>query len=116
MEPQPTCQPERGELLARLLPELTAELRALILAGDEPQLAGEVERLRVIDRCRCGDSFCATLYTAPQPKGSYGPSHRNVVLDPATGMIVLDVVDERIVCIEILYCDELQRRIHHLFP
>ena len=29
MEPQPTCAPERGELLARLLSELTAELRTL---------------------------------------------------------------------------------------
>ena len=116
MEPQPTCEPERGELLARVLPELAAELRALLLSGDESHLAGEEEHLRVIDRCRCDDWFCATLYTAPKPDGSYGPTHRNIVLDPATGMIVLDVVDERIVCVEILYRRELRSRILRLLP
>ncbi|MBN8733644.1 MAG: hypothetical protein J0L64_24130 [Acidobacteria bacterium] len=98
------------------MPELAAELRALLLASDDSHLAGQVEHLRVIDRCRCGDSFCATLYTAPIPEGSYGPTHRNVVLDPAAGMIVLDVVEERIVCVEILYRDELRSQILHLLP
>lgn len=116
MELHQTCEPERGELLARLLPELAAQLRALLLTGEDSHLAGEVELLRVIDRCRCGDWFCATLYTAPKPDGSYGPTHRNVVLDPANGMIVLDVVDERIVCVEILYRDDLRSRILRLLP
>lgn len=107
---------ESGELLSRLLPEFAGELHALILASEEPQLAFQVESLRVLDRCRCGDSFCATLYTAPKPDGSYGPTHRNVVLDPANGMIVLDVVDERIVCVEILYRDDLRSRILRLLP
>ena len=37
-------------------------------------------------------------------------------LDPVTGMIVLDVVDGRIVCVEILYRDELRSRILRLLP
>jgi hypothetical protein len=34
--------------------------------------------------------MCATFYTLPKPKGYFGPSHRNAVLTPEEGMLILD--------------------------
>jgi hypothetical protein len=87
----------------------------LTTAG-EPALAESVPRLRVVDRCRCGDDFCSTLYTAPPPEGAYGPSHRNIDLEPEDGMVILDVVEEKIVCIEVLFRDAFRERVLELLP
>ena len=46
--------------------------------------------------------FCQSFYTAPRPDAGYGPGHRNVCLDPRRGMLVLDVVDGRIMFVEVL--------------
>jgi len=65
----------------------------------------------VIDHCRCGDDFCATFDTQPPPAGAYGPSHRNVALDPEEGMLILDVVDEHIACVEVLSNEPFRQRL-----
>lgn len=103
-------------LLAEVFPELAAELQQRLSATGEPALAESVPRLRVVDRCRCGDDFCATLYTASRPKGAYGPSHRNIDLAPDHGMIILDVVEERIACIEVLFRDVFRGRVLEVLP
>jgi hypothetical protein len=103
-------------LLSDVFPELANELRQRLIAVGEPALAESVARLRLIDRCRCGDDFCATFYTAPPPRGAYGPSHRNIDLDPDDGMIILDVVDEQIACVEVLYRNPVRRRLLELCP
>jgi hypothetical protein len=48
--------------------------------------------------------------------GSYGPKHRNVELEPARGMIILDVVDENIVQVEVLYRDDVRAELRLLLP
>ena len=94
--------------LTKEFPELSLELSELLNRAGEEELAGTVAGLNVLDRCRCGDDFCATMYTAPRPRGAWGKGHRNVSLHPKTGFLILDVLHERIVEIEVLYLDEVR--------
>lgn len=103
-------------LVADKFPELSEELLTLMHDLGEAQLVQQVPELRLVDRCRCGDDFCATIYTEPKPEKAYGPSHRNVPLMPAKGMIILDVVEEKIACIEILYRDEIRKKLLSVLP
>jgi hypothetical protein len=85
-------------------PVLTRQLRDALVAADEQALAGQVDDLVVVAECGCGDDFCQSFSTAPKPVGAYGPGLRNVMLDaPWAGMLVLDVVEERIVFVEVLH-------------
>jgi hypothetical protein len=70
----------------------------------------------MIDRCRCGDDFCGTFYVLPKPDGAFGPGHRNVALTPKEGMLILDVVTDKIAAIEVLYRDEIRKRLLFEFP
>ena len=103
-------------LLVESIPTFAVELTELLLASDQPELARQVSELSLIDRCRCGDSFCSTFYTEPPPRGSYGPKHRNVVLEPPKGMIVLDVIEQRIVCVEVLHREDVRTHLVAVCP
>jgi hypothetical protein len=84
-------------------PVLAGQLREALLAGGEPDLASTMAALEVVDPCGCGDVFCQIFYTAPKPDGAYGPGHRNVALvAPWAGMLILDVVGDKIVFVEVL--------------
>ena len=97
-------------------PQLLEEIRRLLNETNASQIAAQLESLVIVDRCRCGDDFCATFYTAPKPAGRYGKGHRSVSLEPAKGMIVLDVIDEKVVQIEVLYRDEIREKLHKMMP
>lgn len=103
-------------LLTEVLPELAQELETLLAAEGELELAAQVSQLCVVDRCRCRDNFCATFYTVPRPNGSWRDGHRNVVLGPDSGMLILDVVEERVACVEVLYRNEIRRRLDEILP
>jgi len=103
-------------LLSDVMPSLVTELEQLLLAEGEPELSAQVRDLRIVDRCRCGDDFCATFYTEPPPKVSYGIGHRNIALTPKDGMIILDVVGPKIACVEVLYRDEIQKALQAVLP
>ncbi len=107
---------EKIPLLREALPDFSIELKQLLVRAGRRGLAEQIEELSVFDRCRCGDSFCGTFYTAPKPNGSYGPKHENVNLDAEKGMIILDVVDGDIQCVEVLYRDEIRSRLQDLLP
>lgn len=104
------------KLLIELFPELAAELEQLLVEQGESDLARQVSSLSVIERCHCGDDFCGMFYVLPKPKGAYGPGHRNVSLDPKQGMLILDVVAERIAAVEVLYRDAIRQRLITEFP
>ena len=106
----------RPRLLQESLPDLADELTALLRNRNERELVEQIPHLRLVDRCRCGDDFCATLYTAPKPKGAYEPDHETLSLDPSSGELILDLVRRKIVCIEILFRDDLRNRVLQLFP
>jgi len=102
-------------LLSEAIPDLAQELQRL-LSPDHADLATQVPTLRIVDRCRCGDDFCAMFYTAPPPDGAYGPGHENVALDVDRGMMILDVVDRRIMSVEVLDRPEVRSLIERIVP
>ena len=99
-----------------IAPEFAEELAALLLADGEPGLAEQVLAAQVVARCRCEDDFCASFYTAPPPRGAYGPGLESVPLDPEVGMVVLDVVDGRLRQVEVLHHDAFRRVLHATLP
>ena len=101
--------------LQEVLPDLAHELTALLQDMAEPDLVRQIPQLLLVDRCCCGDDFCATFYTAPKPNGAYGPTHETISLNPSTGEMILDLVDRNIVCVEILFRDEIRKKIVKLF-
>ncbi len=103
-------------LLQQYLPDFSVELQRLLVQAGRPDLANQINELTMQDRCRCGDSFCGTFYTGPKPKGSYGSGHENVVLKPDEGMVILDVVNDGIKCVEVLYRDEIRSKLQELLP
>ncbi|MGA3371054.1 MAG: hypothetical protein ABSC48_04765 [Terracidiphilus sp.] len=103
-------------MLADVLQEFARELEALLTAQSESELASQICGLKIVDRCRCGDDFCATFYTQPKPKGSYGPNHKCVEVTPQEGMIILDVVDGKIMKIEVLFRDEIRHQLDVIQP
>jgi hypothetical protein len=103
-------------LLLDVLPSLAEELRTLLVEQNEPELAAQIPGLRIVDRCLCGDDFCATFYVRPKPTGAYGPDHRNVALTPKEGMLILDVVGEKIAGVEVLYRDDIRKAVESIVP
>ena len=106
----------KSTLFQEALSELANEMSLLLKKKGETKLAEQIPSLQIVDRCRCEDDFCATIYTAPKPKGAWGPSHESIPLDPAQGYLILDVVDKKIVCIEVLYREDIRKKVLHLFP
>jgi hypothetical protein len=104
------------ELLVDIFPELSVELVDLLRVSGEHTLAEQIPRLHVLDRCRCGDDFCATFYTQPQPTGTYGPGLRTVALKPSAGYLIVDVLDGSVATVEVLYRDEIRRKLLTKFP
>ncbi len=102
--------------LAESFPDLSAEFQQLLSRKGEPVLADSVSKLRIVDRCRCGDDFCASIYTEPKPTGRQGPTPRNIDLEPGKGMIILDIVEVRIHQVEVLYRDEIRNRLQIFLP
>jgi hypothetical protein len=107
---------ETPKPLVDAFPLLSEELQQLLVQKGESELAAQVPGLAILERCRCGDDFCATFYVQPKPKGAYGPGHRNVSLEPQQGMLILDIVDDKIACVEVLYRDEIRRKLLVEFP
>jgi hypothetical protein len=102
--------------LVSIFPELAAELQRLLADRGESKLAEQVPGLPLIDRCRCNDDFCGMFYVLPKPVGAYGPGHRNVALAPREGMLILDVVADKIAAVEVLYRDEVRKKLLAEFP
>lgn len=97
--------------MREVYPELVAELARLLEAEGERHLAICAHDLRLVAPCGCKDDFCQSIRTAEHPEGTpYGPGHRNVILDPEEGMLILDVVDERIVYVEVLNRPPMARK------
>ncbi len=102
--------------LAKAFPKLAAELADLLRLGGRSKLAEQVASLPIVNRCRCGDDFRATFYTAKVPRGAYGPKHRCLPRDPKKGMIVLDLVRSEIKCVEVLYQPEIRASVLKMCP
>jgi hypothetical protein len=95
---------EHGHPLVRdVFPDLVTELTSLLELEGEHELAASTWDLRLVGECGCDDDFCQSIRTADHPHGQpYGAGHRCVPLLPSKGMLILDVVDDRIMYIEVL--------------
>jgi hypothetical protein len=103
-------------LLRTALPGFCEEVKGLLEQENESGLASQVADLLIVDRCRCGDDFCATFYTQPKPDGAYGPGHRCLEVEPKRRMIILDVLGEKIAQVEMLYRDEIRAALIAALP
>ncbi|MFE5888880.1 hypothetical protein ACFQ6E_08075 [Streptomyces sp. NPDC056462] len=99
-------------LVREVFPELVDELVRLLEEEGESELAICVRDVRMVGECGCGDDFCQSIRTSDHPGGQpYGPGHRCVPLLPSSGDLILDVVNGRIMYIEILGRPPLRRRV-----
>src|SRR5882762_5252487 len=103
-------------LLTEILPLLANELEQLLKKAGKPLLAAQVSQLMVVERCRCGDDFCASFYTQPKPEGKYGPEQDCMDLEPAEAMLLLDDVGGTIVHVEILNRDDIRQKLINALP
>lgn len=86
-----------------VFPRLATEIADTLRREGEHALADQIDTLDVVEMCDCGEDFCQSFYTAPVPDGAWGPGHRN--LDPGPpwpGLLILDIVSDRITHIEII--------------
>lgn len=104
MQPRP--------FLHERLPELARELEQNLNAEGENFLAGSIQTLRIHSACECSDITCGSFYTGPRPDGAFGPGHRNILLDPTKGMMILDVVDDVIRYVELIDRPDIQEALH----
>jgi hypothetical protein len=103
-------------LLVDTLPALTRQLEAILAEEGHLELSAQVRGLQIVDRCRCGDDFCATFYTRPRPDGACSSDLTTIPLAPKEGMLILDVVDHKIACVEVLFRDEIRKALHEALP
>lgn len=103
-------------LLQEVIPELADEIRYLLEKDDKQEIAEQVSTLRIFERCRCNGNSCATFYTLPKPEAAWGAEHKNIVLDAKKGWLILDVVDKKIACVEVLDRHEIREKLLRQLP
>ena len=97
-----------SRLLREHAPVFAAELKTLLAAAGEPNLASSVDGMPIVQACTCGDEFCASFYTAAPPDGAYGAGYRAIPLAPRHGAVTVHVVDGHIAHVEVLHREELR--------
>ena len=94
---------ETDPLVRDVLPRLALGIREELLGLGEVELASQVDGLRERQPCRCHDDFCQSFSTEPHEPGTpNGADHRTVPLLPDGVMVNLDVVEERILYVEVI--------------
>jgi hypothetical protein len=102
--------------MSEAFPELSKELQGLLCEEGEGVLSEQVPLLNILDRCRCGDDYCATMYMYKGQRRNYQPDYRSISLHPKPGMIVLDVIEGKIIAIEVLYRDPVREKLIKICP
>ena len=83
--------------VADAFPKFALELRRLLLVSDEPIVAEQVDRIELLSRCGCGESFCSTFYVGE------GQSETTLTLEAKHGMVNVDLgTNGRILTVEVL--------------
>ena len=103
-------------LLIDAIPELAEELKSLLAKSEFSEIVNQVAELRIVDRCQCGENSCATFYTTARPNGAWGAGHENVSLDTENGFLILDLVNHKIVCVEVLDKKEIKQKLDKVLP
>lgn len=110
-----TRRPIRSSFV-EAFPDLAAEVVALLERAGHAGLAEQLPELSVLERCRCGDDSCATIEMTVGAELGAASVRETIPLDPETGMISVDVVDGRIVTIEVLFRDDVRKTLLEFLP
>ena len=107
-------------LVRDALPSFAPELERL-LAAQSPELAAQVDGLRIVGRCQCGQSDCATfdvISARSSPRDpNYGDSELDCIdLEPKSGLIVVDVESGRLRSVEVLNRPDVKRELDAVVP
>ena len=102
--------------VGEFFPRFCEELQDLISSAGRSDLVDQVRTLPVVSRCTCGESKCAHFYTAESPAGSYGAGHSRVLLEPDSGFVALDLLNETIVGVEVLDRPDVKEHLDTAFP
>ncbi len=105
-----------GPLLIDAIPELAEELEILLGKSEFSDVVNQVAGLRIVDRCQCGENSCATFYATARPNGAWGVGHENVSLDTENGFLILDLVNRKIVCVEVLDNKLIKQKLDKVLP
>ncbi len=84
--------------LIHIEPHIASVLKTLLVHAGEDVLAAQVDKLVVVQQI--DHSHGSDFYMVPRPKGRWGPNHRTLGLRPGT--LHIDVVSDKIVCVEVL--------------
>ena len=103
-------------ILKAEFPELTREIVEFLERTGRTDLANTVPELHIVDRCRCGDSFCSTLYTQHHNGRRPGAECETLEIAPESGMIMLHIADNHITEIEVLFRGEMRQRLLSMLP
>jgi hypothetical protein len=101
-------------LLKDALPGVAAEMARGFRLAERMDLADQVARLELVDRCPCSDDFCATFYTQPTESWEGWAVERLVIDMP--GLTCLYAVGGVIAWVELLWRPEVRDRLRELFP
>jgi hypothetical protein len=102
--------------IEELFPDFSSELRDLVREAGRTDLAEQIGTLPVVARCSCGQNNCAHFYTATPPSGAYPPGHKSVPLPARSGLIVLDLLNDRVVAIEVLDRPDVKKILDGFLP
>lgn len=102
--------------LVELFPHLVDVLGGALAARGRHRLAASCRSVEVVDRCRCDAEGCATFYVAPKPSGPFGPGHENLVISEWPTLLVVDVVDDELRCIELVDEPKMAARLRSVLP
>lgn len=107
------ASPDRALPLRDLDPALAEELEAALHTVGEAALASAAATITVVDRCRCSDPDCASIYTAPQhTRWHWRRGGRTVEL---SDNLSVDTVGEQIIAIEAFYRPTLKQTLQTTF-
>jgi hypothetical protein len=107
----------KGPFVREVLPELASELKDALARQGQPDLAAQIDGLRIKSLCGCDDDFCGSFYTGEPPYGQWSDLGDHYSLPVETDwLIVLDVVDGTIRYVEVIDRSELRQELLEALP
>ena len=94
------------ELVKNLSESLASDLQTLLLKEGETALSESISSLQIVARCKCEDKKCSSFWTADIsiiPTGT--DRHRQISLLMDGKCYCLDIVDNKIVYVEVVHTD-----------
>ncbi|MDT0631264.1 hypothetical protein [Rubrivirga litoralis] len=113
--------PDAAPLVGDVRPRFAAELGRLLAASGLPELAAQVRGLRLVGRCRCGQTDCATFHVVTARSAPPNPAYRRLEsdsldLEARGGVVVVDVEGGRLQTVEVLGWPRVKEELDAVLP